>query len=129
MSGLTDLGALLARMDPRLAGAEVVFVTFPGAGYGDHAGLAPVAAVQEGEGLTLVVPRDRADAAGLSYDGAFRQITLGVHSGLDAVGLTAAVSARLAEAGISANVVAGFYHDHVFVPASRAGDALRALAS
>ena len=107
MGGLRDLDALLARLSPRLLDGEVVFVTVPGAAYGDHADWAPVAAVAEAEGLTLVVPRERAGGVGAEDDGAFRQVTLGVHSSLNAVGLTAAVAGRLAARGVSANVVAG----------------------
>ena len=87
----------------------------------------PVAAIVETEGLTLVLPRTRADAAGLGYDSVFRRITLEVHSSLDAVGLTAAFSAALTEQGISANVVAGYFHDHLFVQADAAGHAIAAL--
>jgi hypothetical protein len=50
-----------------------------------------------------------------------------VHSSLDSVGLTAAVSGKLAAHGISANIIAGFYHDHVFVPRNKAQLALRLL--
>lgn len=124
---LTRSDDILSQMRPRLAGGEVVFVSLPGSVYGDHAQLAPVVAVQEEEGLTLVVLRERADAAGLDYDGAFRQITLGAHSSLHAVGLTAAVAGRLAALGVSANVVAGAHHDHLFVPTDRADEALAAL--
>ncbi|MDX6678336.1 MAG: uncharacterized protein QOE31_2388 [Solirubrobacteraceae bacterium] len=74
-----------------------------------------------------MLPRDQADRAGLPYDGDFARITLRVHSALDAVGLTAAISAALAARGISANVIAGHHHDHVFVPADRAQDAIAAL--
>lgn len=41
--------------------------------------------------------------------------------------MTAAFATRLSEQGINANVVAGFHHDHVFVGASRADDALKAM--
>ena len=46
---------------------------------------------------------------------------------LDAVGLTAAVSGKLAERGLAVNVVAGFYHDHLFVPQDRVQEAVAAL--
>lgn len=59
----------------------------------------------------------------------FRAITLEVHSSLNAVGLTAAVSGALARRGISANVVAAFYHDHIFVPAGQAQEALETLGA
>ena len=57
----------------------------------------------------------------------FRCITLRVHSSLHAVGLTAAVSAELARHAVSANVVAGYFHDHVLVPSDRAEEALKHL--
>lgn len=127
MIGETELSALLAGLAPTLADGEFVFVTNPDWSYGDGADLHPVAAVTEEEGLTLVIPRADADRARLAYDAVFRRITLRVHSSLEAVGLTAAVADRLARAGISANVVAGFYHDHVFVAADRAEYALTCL--
>ncbi len=65
---------------------------------------------------------------GVAYEFVAAWITLEIHSALEAVGLTAAVSRVLTEAGISANVVAGYTHDHVFVPLDRADDAMRALA-
>jgi hypothetical protein len=74
-----------------------------------------------------VVPRDVAVRHGLPASTGFRCITLGVHSSLEAVGLTAAVSTRLTELGISANVIAAHFHDHVFVPSSEAERALDAL--
>lgn len=127
MSGMTDLARLLASLRPTLAQGEFVFLSFAGAVYGDESELEPVASFREDEGLTLIVPRARADAAGLAYDAVFRMITLGVHSSLIAVGLTAAVAQCLAERGISANVVAAFHHDHVFVPSEVAVPALEAL--
>jgi hypothetical protein len=128
MSGELDLDRLLAYMSPVLIDGEFVFVSFPDARYGDHAQLEPVAAVSEGEGLTLVVPRPQADEQGLEYESVFRGITLTVHSSLQAVGLTAAFSAKLTEHGISANVIAGYFHDHIFVPRDDAEKAISALA-
>ncbi len=130
MPGLTDLSELLASLDPVLREGEFVFVTVEGARYGAHADLEPLAAFEENEGLTLILERSRAEAAGLAFEGVTRCITLTVTSSLAAVGLTAAVASALAGAGISANVVAAFHHDHVFVSASeaaRALDVLRAL--
>lgn len=127
-SGETDLTRLMMKLDPVLAPGEFVFLTFPQARYGSHAHLEPIAAFVEPEGLTLIVPRKSADDHGhQAFEAAFRMISLGAFSSLEAVGLTAAVANRLASAGISANVVAAFFHDHVFVPSQRAVEALDVL--
>lgn len=127
MKGDTDLNTLLASLSPALQAGEYVYCSFAGSHYGDHAELSPIAACQEAEGLTLVVPRAEAEAKGLAYDSVFRVISLGVHSSLEAVGLTAVFASQLADHGISANVVAGYFHDHIFVPAEDAERALAAL--
>lgn len=127
MNGLTDLQELLASTDPVLDPKEYVFATFPGAHYADLASLSPLASFQEQEGLSLVIERYIAEAAGVSSQGIFRKISLSVHSSLEAVGLTAAISRQLAERGISANIIAARYHDHIFVPIERAEEALQAL--
>lgn len=127
MPGETNLNTLLHTMSPELTAGEFVFCTFAHAHYGDHPELAPIVVVQEREGLTLVVPKAKADAHHLAYASAFRRITLNVHSSLDAVGLTAAFSRQLTAHGISANVVAGYFHDHIFVPVELAEQALTAI--
>jgi len=76
------------------------------------------AIVREDEGVTIVRAED---------NGGWARITLGVHSSLDAVGLTAVLATRLASVGISANVIAGAFHDHFFVPWDRRDDALSAI--
>ncbi|MDX1489414.1 MAG: ACT domain-containing protein [Acidiferrobacterales bacterium] len=129
MTGEQNLAKLLSSLSPELMHGEYVFHTFPDARYGDSPALEPFASVRESEGLTLIVPRGRADEHGLSYESVFRRITLGVHSSLDAVGLTAAFSSKLAEHGISANVIAGYYHDHIFVHRDHAEKAMAALRS
>jgi len=126
VTGIDDLEALLAGLAPRLDATEYAFCRSDGR-LADHAQLRPFASVAEAEGLTLVVEMERAREAGLDREGPFRRITLAVHSSLGAVGLTAAVAGALAERGIAANVIAGFHHDHLFVPADRADDALAAL--
>lgn len=129
MSGEKDLEVLLSSMNPILNEQEYVFVTFPDGTYGDGAHLLPIGIFKEEEGLTMILPKHTAEEYNLRFDGCFRCISLQVHSSLEAVGLTAAISARLAKAGISANVVAAFYHDHVFVPSDAAQSAIEVLKS
>ena len=128
VAGEKDLRALLAGMSPQLNTGEYVFTVARDGCV--PAGARPVVTVAEEEGLTLVLSRQDADRAGLAYDYVAGWITLRVHSALESVGLTAAVSEALARAGISCNVVAGFHHDHLFVPhaeAHRARDILELL--
>lgn len=127
MSGETRLDQLLKSMQPVASEEEYVFLSIEAACYGDYASLNPWATVQETEGMTLVVLRRDADAQDLAYESVFRRITLNVHSSLEAVGLTAAFAAKLGEHGISANVIAGFFHDHIFVQASLTAQAMSAL--
>jgi len=118
-SGEKDLRKLLKNMSPVLRDGEYVFLTFANARYGEQ--------FVESEGLTLVVPRTSAQNHKLDFDGVFKCITLQVHSSLDAVGLTAVFATTLTEHGISANVIAGFYHDHIFVATQDADQAMSAL--
>ena len=127
MSGILDLKQLLKDMSPVLQDGVFVFCTFPESRYGDHAHLEPVASVAEAEGLTLVIPHAKADQFEIAYEGVYKMITLEVHSSLEAVGLTAAFATKLGEHGISANVIAGYYHDHIFVQAAKAELAVKAL--
>lgn len=127
MVGETNLSKLLSTMSPQLLPDEYVFCSVQGE-YGDFHALTPLASYREAEGLTLVVSKDAAIAHGLSFESVFRGITLTIHSSLDAVGLTAAVSTKLAEKGISANVIAAYYHDHIFVQVEKAELAMAALA-
>ncbi|MFD6938424.1 ACT domain-containing protein [Streptomyces goshikiensis] len=126
MSGESDLRKLLSGMRPELNEGRYVFCTVPGA-TAPPAGTAPVATVLEAEGLTLVLRQEEADAAGLAYDYTAGWITLRVHSALDAVGLTGAFAAELAAQGLSCNVIAGYHHDHLFVAADRAAEAVAVL--
>lgn len=127
MPGEKNLDTLLALMSPNLIDGEYVFCNFKNAGYGSHSDLEPIASFMESEGLTLVIPKAKANERSLSYESVFKCITLSVHSSLDAVGLTAAFSQKLADDGISANVIAGYYHDHIFVQKEQAARAVEAL--
>lgn len=126
MTGIKNLNELLTSMQPELVDEVFVFCTVTGQ-LEQYLALEPIAMFMEQEGLTLVLTKDKADKANLVYEGLFRQITLTVHSSLDAVGLTAAVSTKLASKGISANVIAAYYHDHIFVSNDKADQALLAL--
>lgn len=127
-TGETDLNKLLSSLAPVLRAGGYVFCSVP-ASVSPDLSAAPLATFDEEEGTTLVLEQSAADAAGLDYGPVLRCITLQVHSSLEAVGLTAAVAGALADAGISANVIAAYHHDHVFVPAERAEEALRILGS
>lgn len=120
--GETDLSVLLRSMRPELVPGNWFFGTVESA-----VGVAAAATVRESEGLSVLVERAEAERLGLDTGHPFRWITLRVHSSLEAVGLTAAFSAALTEHGISCNVIAGAFHDHVLVPAARADDAVRVL--
>lgn len=126
MSGILKLEKLLKTMSPDLQVGEYVFCTVKG-DLVDYVHLNPIASFIESEGLTLILKDDVAIKEDISFEGRFKQITLMVHSSLDAVGLTAAVSNKLTEYGISANVVAAYYHDHIFVQSEKALEALAAL--
>jgi hypothetical protein len=124
---LVELHAILADLDVAVRDELYVFAAVEaGASVLRHAH----ATVCEDEAVTIVLPVARADEHDLVAQPAFAWLTLTVHSSLEAVGLTAAFSAVLADAGISCNVLAGFHHDHLLVPAAdrdRAVAVLRAL--
>ncbi|WP_297737432.1 ACT domain-containing protein [uncultured Maricaulis sp.] len=126
MTGISDLGTLLAGLRPEPDPVRYGFVTGPDASLAPHAGSALMRFV-EAEGTTLILPFDTAEAAGLEPVFPCRRITLAVHSSLEAVGFMARIAATLAAEGIGCNPVAGYFHDHVFVPEDRLGDALAAL--
>jgi hypothetical protein len=125
---ISSLTTLLRSMEPMLHDGVYAYCVVPPDA--DTSALAPVVTVRESEGLTVVVPAAQAEQYGLAVLFRAAWITLTVHSDLQAVGLTAAFSGALGMAGISCNVVAGAFHDHIFVPeeqARQALDVLRAL--
>jgi uncharacterized protein len=110
---VSDLAGMLSGMAPVLDARAWQFVLVEGDPPKDAFAL-----IREDEGTTVIVPGE---------GGEFARITLMVHSALEGVGLTAAVSRALAAAGIACNVVAGFHHDHLFVPWERREEALALL--
>lgn len=122
---ISNLAVLLSTMEPTLHKGVYAYCVVP---HGTAiANLSAVASIQEAEGLTLVLPEQQAISANLPVLFRAAWITLMVHSDLQAVGLTAAFATALGQAGISCNVIAGAYHDHIFVPVELAQKALEAL--
>lgn len=126
MPGETDLKTLIASMQPTLQPSYFVFVTLP---HGESVPMSidPVMVFWETEGRTLIVEHQAASQAGLAGTFLCRMITLEIHSSLEAVGFLAAITARLADAGMPANPVSAYHHDHLFVPADREEEAMAIL--
>ena len=122
-----DVSLLLAGLRPSLQTTEYVFCSVPKDKEQTCWSEGPLATFREEEGLSVVLAKSSADRLGFPYDSVHRCISLRVFSSLEAVGLTAAISTRLAEAEISANVIAATHHDHVLVRTSDAERALRVL--
>jgi hypothetical protein len=116
LEGERDLARLLNALEPRLHSERYRFSVATESALVDS----QFALVREDEGLTAI---------GTDPSGEWARISLGVHSSLDAVGLTATLSSRLADVGISANIIAGRFHDHLFVPWDRREQALDCLRS
>jgi hypothetical protein len=127
MAALSDLAKLLGAMEPVLNPGTYVFTSVANDVSFDATRV--IASVREPEGISVVL--SEADAKGSALPILFRcaWITLSVNSDLQAIGLTAAFSRALGDAGISCNVVAGAYHDHIFVPIEAAQDAMSRLRS
>ncbi|WP_416758072.1 ACT domain-containing protein [Pseudomonas sp. BNK-6] len=125
MAGETSLATLLRSMSPQLNDGEYVFCSLTDPGLLQDCEV--LGSFREREGLTVILPRQQAERLGLAFDYVAAWITLNVHSALEAVGLTAAFAGALGQAGISCNVIAGYYHDHLFVGQADARRAMQAL--
>ena len=125
----TDLNVLLKNLNPVASSEDFVFTALPADKLTSTLIKAAKGMFQEREGTTLILPLAEAEQAGLQFEGYYRCITCEVHSSLEAVGMTAAMSTALGKAGISANVVAAYYHDHIFVSAEKVDAAIKVLTS
>ncbi len=126
MAGENDVSKLLQGMSPKLNKGSYVFTTVAATSENIDSN-DTICQFKEEEGITVVMKKERADALGLSYDYVAAWITLSVHSSLHAIGLTAAFSSALSKNGISCNVIAGYYHDHIFVPENESEAAMKVL--
>ncbi|MCS3200404.1 ACT domain-containing protein [Candidatus Bacteroides intestinigallinarum] len=97
MSGIKKLEILLSNIEPVLDERDFVFCSFPLFDWDKIRELTPIGFFQEKEGMTFILNQKDAINKGIDYQSVYRLITLNIHSSLDAVGLTAAFSAKLAE--------------------------------
>jgi hypothetical protein len=129
MPGETNLSTLLKNMTPVLNDGDYVYCIAPDAQNIDLKNV--IGIFKETEATTIILKKETADNLGLIYEYIAAWITLTIHSSLAATGLTAAFANTLAAEGISCNVIAAYYHDHIFVAkqdAEKAMEALRKLA-
>ncbi len=127
MSGEKNIAVLIQGMTPKLNSGEYVFCTVTDVNSINRSDT--VCEFKEAEGVTIVLERNKADALKLKYEYVSSWITLQIHSSLEAVGLTALFSNELAKHEISCNVIAGYYHDHIFVDVKDANKAIQVLVS
>ena len=123
--GETHLATLIGSMQPILNAGSYVFCVIDSPKTIEIAEI--IGFFKEKEGVTVIVEKTVAIEKGLNYSSEFAWISLTIHSALEAVGLTAAFSKALANANISCNVVAGYYHDHIFVPLKDTQKAIETL--
>lgn len=125
MEAELDINYVLKNLSPRLNEGEFVFssIDVPLNIQEDEI----IASIVESEGRTIVLKKEIADSLKLSYSVAMRWVTLNVNSSLELVGLSAIISKKFADNQISYNLVAGYYHDHIFVPVKETNLALKLL--
>ena len=123
MSSETNLRELIKNIQPELVNEEFIFASMDEEKFRGNK-LNPLCRFLENEGISLILRRVEADEKGIHYNSVFKMITLKVHSSLEAVGFLAKITGELAKHQISVNPVSAYYHDHLFIPISKAEEAL-----
>ena len=125
LGGETNLSQILKTLSPELNPGEYIFHSTNDPSQFDVKDV--IGLFKEKEGVTVIISKNLADRKKIPYEFVASWITLNVHSSLASVGLTAAFSNALTKENISANVIAGYYHDHIFVAKKDAGKAMKVL--
>jgi hypothetical protein len=125
MSGLTDLQQTLQSLKVICDDVQYGFASIADESRIERDKI--LATFHENRQLAIIAPKDYLDSLGIENEGPYAKLTIDVHTSLELVGLTAVMATKLSEHGISANVVAAFYHDHVFVQYELRGKAVELL--
>jgi hypothetical protein len=125
--GIESLSEILSQLKAKILDQSFVFITIDAHSTIQLNATHIFATVREEEGLTLIVEKEYRNQYSSQAAVEFSCITLEVHSSLEAVGLTAVFSTALAKHNISCNVIAGYYHDHIFVEKTKAKKALEVI--
>jgi len=125
MAGETDLNLLLKSLRPSLNAGCYVFISLKDIDQIPRKDI--LFEFKEAEGITVILTKEKADEFNFRYEYISSWITLTVHSALDAVGLTAAVANALTKYNISCNVVAAYFHGHIFVSTKDTDRAMQVL--
>ncbi|MFK7771203.1 MAG: ACT domain-containing protein [Saprospiraceae bacterium] len=123
--GETNLNNLIKNMEPILNEGEYVFASVKNVISIPRE--ITICEIKEREGITVVLSKKDAEELGLTFEFIASWITLNIHSSLEAVGLTAAFASELGKHNISCNVIAGYYHDHIFVDKKDKEKAMKVL--
>ena len=113
MSGQTNLPTVLKSMQISCDNIEYGFAKIDGMDVPRDE--AVLGTFKEKEGLTIIATKEYLQENNIQSEGSYAKLTVEVHTSLELVGLTAVLATKLAENQISANVVAAYFHDHIFV--------------
>lgn len=125
MTGVKNLRTLIRNMSPELNKGEYIFLSTQNPENFSRNDI--LFEFKEKEGSSLIISKDKADILKIPYTHTSAWITLSIHSSLEAIGLTASFATALSKNNISCNVIAGYYHDHIFVNSKDANKAIETL--
>lgn len=126
-----DLEILVKNMSPLLSAEEYVFCKVQkesfAAEFCQKESPEFLSSFLEADGISLILRKDLAQTKGLGFEGSFALISCQIKSDLQAVGFLALMTSALASAGIAANAISAFSHDHLLVPWQKRERAMQVL--